>query len=151
LHSQQGCLKIDTIQGVLLATTDKSEEILYWWKQAEDSIHSAKAELKFGAYFYSLNRIYYAAFYSVSALLLEEGAAITNHQAIQEAFLEKIIRTGKLDGDWGDFYDLLLKDFLERDSEKLDRFSQEYIQKRIDLCETFLGEVKPLIKTLSGS
>lgn len=45
--------------------------IRYWWSKAEDSIASAERELQADSLTFAMNRIYYAAFYAVSALLLE--------------------------------------------------------------------------------
>ncbi len=47
------------------------EVVTYWWKKANDSLDSARRELSAGAYSFAANRLYYAAFYAVSALLLD--------------------------------------------------------------------------------
>ena len=47
----------------------RSKVIDYWWEKAESSMLSAQRELDAGAYIYSINRLYYALFYAVSAVL----------------------------------------------------------------------------------
>lgn len=53
------------------ADEQRAEVIRYWWSQAEESLASARRELEAGAYAFAVNRLYYAAFYGVSAALLE--------------------------------------------------------------------------------
>ena len=40
----------------------------YWWEKAKKSLKSANREFEAGAYDFAINRLYYAAFYGVSAI-----------------------------------------------------------------------------------
>jgi len=41
--------------------------VRYWWSKAEESLASAQREVEAGALAFAMNRVYYAAFYAVSA------------------------------------------------------------------------------------
>jgi len=49
----------------------REEMVKYWWGKAKNSLDSARREFEAGAYDFAINRLYYAAFYGVSAVLLE--------------------------------------------------------------------------------
>jgi len=52
------------------------EVVRYWWTNAEESLASARRELEAGAYLFAINRIYYAAFYGVSAALTSPSSEV---------------------------------------------------------------------------
>jgi uncharacterized protein (UPF0332 family) len=79
----------------------RAEVIQYWWSQAEESLASARRELEAGAYTYVANRLYYAAFYSVSAALLDRQLTFKKHSGVRAAFHQEFIKTGLLDVEWG--------------------------------------------------
>ena len=45
----------------------RSEVVRYWFEKAEDSIISARREFEAGSLTFAMNRLYYCAFYAVSA------------------------------------------------------------------------------------
>ena len=51
----------------------RAEVVLYWWDKGTESLTAARRELTAGANEFAINRVYYALFYAVSALLLEKG------------------------------------------------------------------------------
>jgi uncharacterized protein (UPF0332 family) len=51
----------------------KAQAIRYWWAKAEESLRAARRELAAGDHGLAANRAYYALFYGVSALLLDQG------------------------------------------------------------------------------
>lgn len=77
----------------------------YWWNKSKESPYSARRELEAGAYEFAMNRIYYAAFYGVSAVLFEKKLAFKKHSGVRSAFHREIIKKGILDIKWGKFYD----------------------------------------------
>jgi uncharacterized protein (UPF0332 family) len=69
----------------------------------------------------SINRMYYACFYAVSALLFRHKIMVSSHQGVRQKFGEHFVKTGKIDkklaklftelfdkrnkGDYNDFFD----------------------------------------------
>ena len=49
----------------------RSEIVRYWLEKAEESLASGRREFEAGSFSFAMNRLYYAAFYAVSALLME--------------------------------------------------------------------------------
>ncbi len=54
---------------------NRAQVARYWWPKAQDSLSSARREFDADDLSFAMNRIYYAAFYAVSAALLERGTS----------------------------------------------------------------------------
>jgi uncharacterized protein len=65
--------------------------VRYWWSQARESLASAQRECAAGAFTFAVNRLYYAAFYGVSAALLERQRAFKKHTGVRAAFHREFI------------------------------------------------------------
>jgi uncharacterized protein (UPF0332 family) len=52
----------------------------FWWEKGLENQKAARRDLAAGAYALAINRAYYALFYAVSALLLQEGHRFKKHE-----------------------------------------------------------------------
>lgn len=68
---------------------------------------SAKSELNAGRLSFSVNRLYYAMFYSVTAALAIKGEKYIKHSAVRAAFHRDFVRTEKVEKSIGKLYDEL--------------------------------------------
>ncbi len=117
----------------------------YWWSKAEDSPASAWRELEAGSYSFAMNRLYYAAFYAISAVLLERKLTCRKHSGVRAAFHRQFIKTGLLDTRWGQLYDQLFEDRQEGDYVVFISFDREYVQVQAEKCSGFLNEIRTLL------
>ena len=122
--------------------------VLYWWNKALESLKAARRELAVQGYTFAINRAYYALFYAVSALLLEEGHRFSKHSGVRAAFNRDIIRPGRLSRKHGELYNQLFRDRQEGDYVEFTTFDAPYVQEKIDACEEFLAHLRPLLKSL---
>lgn len=128
----------------------RCDVIRYWWSKAEESVKSAKRECEAGFLSFAINRLYYAAFYGVSAALLDRKISFKKHSGVRAAFHQKFIKPGLLDIKWGRFYDRLFEDRQEGDYVALVVFDREYVESQIDLCFQFLAKLRLLISVLQS-
>ena len=56
----------------------RAEVVRYWWSKALESLASARREFEASSYSFAMNRLYYAAFYAVCAVLLERRESFEN-------------------------------------------------------------------------
>lgn len=63
---------------------EQADQILIdlWLEKASDALASAKLERAEGHLAFAVNRLYYACFYAVTALLLTSGKQFTRHSAV---------------------------------------------------------------------
>jgi uncharacterized protein len=127
----------------------KSEAIRYWWEKAFESLEAARRDLAAEAFSFAINRAYYALFYAVSALLLEEGRRFEKHSGVCAAFNQHFIKSGKLARKHGDLYNRLFRDRQEGDYVEFTKFDDQYVGEQVKGCEEFLVQIRPLIKTLA--
>lgn len=119
--------------------------VKYWWEKGNESLQSAKREFDAGAYHFTINRIYYAAYYAVSALLLKNQLSFKKHTGVRSAFHQKFIKTNLLDIQWGKAYDRFFEDRQEGDYVEVIDFEKEYVGSQILVCEKFIEVLKPLV------
>ena len=128
----------------------RSEVVRYWWSKAEKSLESAQREFGAGEHSFAINRIYYAAFYGASAVLLERHHSFKKHSGVRSAFHREIIKTGLVDIKWGKLYDQLFEDRQEGDYLELISFDPEYVGFKLKECSELLENIRPLIASISG-
>lgn len=122
--------------------------IRYWWSKAEESVKSAKRECEAGFLSFAINRLYYAAFYGVSAALLDRKISFKKHSGVRAAFHQQFIKPCLLDIKWGRFYDQLFEDRQEGDYVALVVFEREYVETQIVLCFQFMENLRVFISVL---
>lgn len=128
----------------------RAELARYWWSTGEESLASARREFQAGSYGFAANRLYYAAFYAVSAALLERQLTFKKHSGVRAAFHRQFIKTGLLDVTWGKLYDQLFEDRAEADYIALVSFDQEYVEAQLDRCAELLNALRPLVHSLKS-
>ena len=97
------------------AENPKIQIVRYWWNKAHDSLRSAHQEFSVGAYAFAINRAYFALFYAVSALLLEQGRQFSKHSGVRAAFNRDLVKPGHVGREYGDLYNQLFRDRQEGD------------------------------------
>ena len=81
----------------------RSRAVEQWLNKADDALASAESEL--ARHDFAVNRAYYACFYAASAILLAEGRKFVKHTGVRAALHRNLIKTGRLDAQWGKAYD----------------------------------------------
>jgi uncharacterized protein (UPF0332 family) len=126
----------------------KAAAVQYWWDKAHESLRVAHRELAAEAYTFATNRAYYALFYAVSALLLEEGRRFSKHSGVRAAFNRDLVKPGHLSRKHGELYNQLFRDRQEGDYIEFTAFGAPYVQEKIEACEEFLTALRPLLTSL---
>lgn len=81
------------------------EVIKYWIEKPGESLSAARDELKAEPLSFSVNRIYYACFYVVSALLLNHRIKFRKHSGVRAEFHKNFVKEGLINREFGQFYD----------------------------------------------
>ena len=123
----------------------RDEAVRYWWSKAGECLASAEREALAGSLTFSVNRLYYAAFYAVSAVLLHGGQSFTKHTGVRAAFHGQMVKPRLVDAKWGKLYDHLFEDRQEGDYIALVSFDVDYVQEALSEVREFLMVLKVLI------
>jgi uncharacterized protein len=79
--------------------------VAYRLERAREAIAEAKILLEQGHTNTFVNRLYYACFYAVSALLLIDGLSSSKHSGVRALFHKHCIKTGSIAPELGHTYD----------------------------------------------
>jgi uncharacterized protein (UPF0332 family) len=120
--------------------------ILYRRQKSRETLEDAHILFQKGRLFSALNRIYYALFYEVMALLLTNDLSSSSHTGIRALFNEHFVRTGKVRVELGRFFSRMY-DFRQKgDYADFVQFEEAKIKEWLASAEAFIIEVDQVIQ-----
>lgn len=129
-----------------MKNNDQQKELIkLWLEKADDALDSAKLELDQNHVSFAVNRLYYACFYAVTSLLLQDEKQFTRHSAVKSEFIKTYIKSGKIDVKWNRFYQKLFDDRQEGDYIPTASFDKEEISNRLQQAYEFVDIIRKLI------
>ena len=122
----------------------EAEVIAYWWRMADEALRSAGREEEAGAFVFAVNRMYYAAFYAVSAVLLRRGFHFRKHSGLRAGFHREIVKPGIAEREWGRLFDQLFDSRQEGDHLALVEFEPEFVRAQLARTTQLLARLREL-------
>lgn len=119
--------------------------IRYRREKSKETLEDAYILFRAGRLFSALNRIYYALFYEVMALLLTKDLSSARHTGIRALFNEHFIRTGKVSVESGRFFSRMYAFRQKGDYADFVQFEEAKIKEWLVLAESFINEVDQVI------
>ena len=123
--------------------------IAYRMERAHETITEATILRDAGHVNAYVNRLYYACFYAVSALLLTKGFSTSKHGYLRSLFHRECVKTGHLPEELGRFFDLLFDSRQAGDYADFVEFKAEEVTDWLDRTREFVDQVEQLISGLS--
>lgn len=93
----------------------------------------------------TVNRIYYAMFHAVNALLIAKGLSSSKHSGVRALFNREIVNTGLLEKQWGRFYSELFNSRQEADYMDFVEFKQEDVELWLEKAGRFIDEIEVVV------
>jgi len=122
------------------------ELIRYRRGKSRETLEDAHILFQAGRMFSALNRIYYALFYEVMALLLTKDLSSAKHTGIRALFNEHFVKTGKVSVEMGRFFSRIY-DFRQKgDYADFVQFEEIKIKEWLLLAESFIKEIDQIIE-----
>lgn len=101
----------------------RHDVISYRIDSAKNLLQEIDSHIERGFYNTAMNRMYYACFYVVSALLLSENIdGVKTHEGVRQMFGKYFVVTGKFPKEWGRFYTIVYNNRSEADYEDFKNF-----------------------------
>jgi len=119
--------------------------ISLWLNKAKEALASAELELDAGHANFAVNRLYYACFYAVTAILLRDGKQFARHSAVKSEFIRTYIKSGQIDARWNKFYQKLFDDRQEGNYIPTAIFETSDVTERLQQAREFVDLVRGLI------
>src|SRR4030042_5947840 len=131
-------------------TDQKKTLIAYRMERAQKAIIEAKTLFDAGLLTAYVNRLYYACFYAVSALLLTRAFSTSKHSYLRSLMHREFVKTGLIPKELGDHFDLLFDNRLKGDYADFIRFKAEQVAAWLKPTEEFIDLIASFIQNLPG-
>jgi len=126
-------------------TKGQEDLIRYKLTRAEETIEEARVMLQTNHLYGAANRIYYAFFYAVTALLLTQNLSSSRHSGVIALFNRHFVKPGLISVDMGKFYSRIFDNRLESDYADWIEMKKEDIQEELARGKEFISAVIALI------
>ena len=126
----------------MLTDQERSDIVRYRIKNATDTLKEVDVHIQNQFYNTAANRLYYACYYAVSALLIANGIASKSHDGVIQMFGLHFIRTGVFPAHYGKFYSQLFKERQTGDYEDLFNHDRESVAELYPKAQEFISAVK---------
>ncbi len=121
----------------------KKDYINYRLDRAYEAFEDAKLLAEHDRWNTAINRLYYASFYAIIALLIKNGIETQTHDGVRTQFSLQFVKTGKIDKKFGKLFSKLFDYRMKGDYGDLFNFDK-------DIVEPLFEEVELLIKTIKA-
>ena len=126
---------------------EKTEVLIkYRLDKAKETLESAEILLNGNKMFSSVNRIYYAMFYSVSALLLKKKLVSSKHSGVLAYFNREFVHKGIVSEKFGRFYSEMFRYRQKGDYEDFAEFNKEEVKDWLNKAKEFVSEIGKLLE-----
>jgi len=119
--------------------------VLYRLNRADESLDEALILLERGHVNTFVNRLYYACFYAVTALLLTKDLSSSKHSGVRALFHQNFVKNGLINREMGKFYDKLFDTRQKGDYADLVYFDKKEVGSWFDEAKKFISSIKNII------
>jgi uncharacterized protein (UPF0332 family) len=127
--------------------TGKIDDLVqYRINRAFETLREAETMIEHQFWNASVNRIYYACFYAVSALLLKKGVDSTTHKGLRQMFGLHFVQKGIVSKEYGKFFSDLFDRRQTGDYDDFITFDKETALNLFSTGRDFVKEITALIR-----
>jgi len=130
----------------MLSDENRHAVVEYRIERAYTALDQAKKNLEIKCLEVTANRLYYAAYYAASALLIAYGIRTKSHEGNIGQFGQQFVLTGKLPKDLGKLYNQLFQMRLTGDYGDTFGLNEEDVVPKIEPTEDFIKQVTAMAR-----
>ena len=116
----------------------------YRLEKAKNTLSYAKSYIDDTTLDSTVNRIYYAMFYAVNALLITKGLYYSKHSGVRAIFNREIVNKGLIEKQWGEFFTDMFDRRQKGDYKDFVKFKKQDIGKWLKKSEEFINIIDKL-------
>lgn len=124
--------------------------VSYRLDRASETLHEARILANAGRWNACVNRLYYACFYGVGALLVKDDLASPKHTGVRGLFNKHYVKTGKVPKDLARIYNDLFERRQEGDYIDFVSFNETQVFPWISQAKKFVEHIKALAQLESA-
>ena len=126
--------------------TWKSDIVKYRREKASETLEDARILFEKNRWFSTVNRIYYAFFYEIIALLHLRNLSSSKHGRVMALFNEHFVKTGIVRVEVGKFYNRMFEFRQKGDYQDFIQFEEEDVKGWLEKAETYMKELEKCIE-----
>ena len=127
-------------------TDSNSELVSYRLQKARETLEDARILADAGRWNPCVNRLYYACFYAVSALLVQEELSSTKHTGLRSLFNRHFVKTNKVPKEKARIFNDLFERRHEGDYVDFVSFEESQVLSWLPEAEAFVQYLAALIE-----
>jgi uncharacterized protein (UPF0332 family) len=128
-----------------MSFADKSDLIKYRFTRAKETLGEIHLHVENELWNTAVNRIYYACFYAVSALLLKHNINATTHSGVRQMFGLHFIKTGIVPKESGKFFSDIFDMRQTGDYDDFVVFDKEDVLSMLLAADKLINEIENLL------
>ena len=132
-----------------MSLTEEERKLLveYRIEKAEATFIEAEDNAHLGHWTLAANRLYYAAYYASSALLLYKGFSVKTHEGTNVMIHREFVKTGILEPKEGELLSRLQAMRHSGDYDDLFDWKEEDVQPLFEPTRAYLNRIKGLVNS----
>ncbi len=124
----------------------KKDIVFYRLNRAKDTLDDAHILAEKSKWNSTINRLYYAAYYAVTALLLKSDIKATTHNGVKSSFSEHYIKTNLISKELGRIYSQLFTWRQKGDYDDLFDFEKDKVLPYFEPVKQLIEAIEKIIK-----
>ena len=125
--------------------TERKELVDYRIRRALETLREVSLHIENELWNTAINRLYYACYYAVIALLISKGIKAQTHAGVRQMFGLHFIKTGLIDKESGSFFSNIFDKRLTGDYNDFIDYTKEDILELINPAKDFIEEIQKLL------
>lgn len=123
-----------------------NEQIEHKLKTVDELLQVAELNAQYEFWNSAVNRLYYACFHAVTALMLSLGYnEVKTHSGVKTLFSKCVIKEGLMDREWSYFYSSMFDSRSDADYDDFQDYDRESVEEMLPKTKEFITQVKALI------
>ena len=129
-----------------LTNEERNALVSYRLQRAKETLKETDILAKDGHYNAAVNRLYYACYYAVIALLVKNNITAETHNGVKQMFSLHFFANEKMDKQYSVFYNRLFNDRISGDYDDFVQYDSEMLSEIRPKAEIFINEIEKLLK-----
>jgi len=113
--------------------------------RANETIDEVRIHIENKFWNTAINRMYYACFYAVSALLAKDKIEVLSHSGVRQKFGEHFVKTGKIDRDLAKHFTDLFEKRHKGDYNDFYDYDEETVLRLYPVSKRFVDEITTIL------
>lgn len=123
----------------------RQDIVVYRLRKANQLLHDVDILIENELWNSTINRMYYACFHAVSALLIKNGVKVKTHMGVRQAFGLHFVKTGKVSLELGRKFSRIYDKRQSSDYDDFIEFTKEEVEKLYPQIKEFIKTIESLV------